>query len=118
MTGCIEILTFNKDVNMNLYATYKDADVHFSTIAYGEALDFCKARKEIRGKYDICPLCQKEIRDGVIFLFFNNYKLFPNIFVHFACQNGFPNEEAVVKYLYEDYQEALEYKHWLNIGGV
>lgn len=100
---------------MELYATYDNVDVFFSRFEDDQGTEFCKARKRIRGKYDICPFCQKNIKEGSIFLLFNNWKLFPNTVVHFACSNGFSIREDAMKYLHDDYQKALEHKHWFNM---
>lgn len=100
---------------MELFAKHKDEPVYFSSFEDDKGTEFCKARKKIRGRYDLCPFCHKEIKKGTVFLLFCNWKLFPNIIVHFPCINGFPNERAAVKYLHEDYQKALEHKHWFNL---
>jgi hypothetical protein len=99
---------------MELYATHNGIDVYFSKFEDDKGTEFCKARKRIRGKYDICPFCQKDVKEGTIYLLFNNWKLFPNIIIHFPCCNGFPSGQAAVKYLHEDYQKALKHKHWFN----
>lgn len=99
---------------MELYATYNDIDVFFSR--FEDGTKFCQARRRITGKYDICPFCKEKIKDGtILLLFINNWKLFPNIIIHWACGNGFRTEEDAVKYLHEDYQKALEHKHWFNV---
>ena len=100
---------------MELFAKHKDEPVYFSTFEDDRGTKFCEARKRIRSKYDICPFCQKEIKDGSIYLFYNNWKLFPNTIAHFACCNGFSTREDAIKYLHEDYQEALKHKHWFNL---
>lgn len=100
---------------MELYVTYNDADVFFSKFDDDTGTDFCKARQRIRGKYDICPFCQKDVKEGTILLLYNNWMLFPNSIVHFGCCNGFSTREDAMKYLYEDYQKALEHKHWFNL---
>ena len=100
---------------MELFAKHNNKPVYFSEFEDDEGTEFCKARKKIRGRYDICPFCHKDIKEGTIFLLLCNWKLFPNIVVHFPCINGFPNERAAVKYLHEDYQKALKHKHWFNL---
>lgn len=100
---------------MELFATYNDIDTHSSKWDGDKGTKFCEARKRIRGKYDICPFCHKELKEGPVLLLFNNWELFPNTIVHFACCNGFPTRKEAMKYLYEDYQAALKHKHWFNI---
>jgi hypothetical protein len=100
---------------MEQFAIHKDEPVYFSEFEDDQGTEFCKARKRVRGRYDICPFCHKDIKEGSIYLLFCNWKLFPNIVVHFPCINGFPNERSAVKYLHEDYQKALKHKHWFNL---
>ena len=99
---------------MEHFATHKDNPVHCLTYKDSKGTEFCKARKRVRNKFDICPFCHKEIKDGTVSLFFSNWKLFPNVVTHFSCHNGFPTKEAAIKYLHEDYQKAMEHKHWFN----
>ncbi len=104
-----------KEKIMELFAKHKDEPVYFSEFKDEKGTKFCEARKRIMGKYDICPFCQKPLKEGSILLFINNWKLFPNINVHFACSNGFPTKEAAIKYLHEDYEVAKAHKHWFNL---
>jgi len=103
---------------MKIYASYNDVDVYFFSFEDDKGTKFCKARKRFRQKYDVCPFCQKDVKEGSILTFINNWKLFPNTIVHEACCNGFPSKEDAMKYLHEDYQAALKYKqkymHWFN----
>ena len=60
----------------------------------------------------ICPLCRGEIKEGEKCKFIvNNYKLFPNIFVHEACFTQREPSE-VIEWLHKDYQE---YEHVMSI---
>lgn len=99
---------------MKLFAKHKDEPVYFASFKDDQGTKFCEARKRIKGRYEICPFCQKELKEGSILMFINNWELFPNTYVHFACCNGFPTREAAIKYLHEDYQKAKRYKHWFN----
>ena len=100
---------------MKLFVTYDEIPVYFSSFDDDRGTEFCKARQRIRGKYDICPFCQKDVKEGSILLFYNNWMLFPNIVVHFACCNRFPTREKAMEYLHDDYQKALRHKHWFNL---
>jgi len=100
---------------MEHFATYKDVPVHFSKFEDDQGTSFCNARKRFKGKYDICPFCHETVKEGTTLLLFNHWKLFPNVIAHFACCNGFPTEEAAIKYLHEDYKEALKHGHWFNL---
>jgi len=61
--------------------------------------------QENKYKLPICPKCRKKINSGDdTFLLINNYKLFPNCFIHTNCAT--PNWELLIKLLREDYQKA------------
>jgi len=100
---------------MKIYARYNDVPVHFSRFEGDKGTKFCKARRRFKKKYDTCPFCKKDLKEGTILLLLNNWKLFNNVIVHEACCNEFPTKEEAMKYLHEDYQEALKHKHWFNL---
>jgi len=57
---------------------------------------------------DICPLCNKQIiKEDNLYLLINNYKLFPNIFVHIDCVTT--KKECVIK-LTKSYKEYEDFK--------
>jgi len=68
-----------------------------------------------RGK-DVCPLCNKQIIKGDdLYLLINNYKLFPNIFVHQSCV--ITKKDCVVKLAknykkYKDFEKKYDY--WIR----
>lgn len=97
---------------MELYATNNEIKTFFTE--YSDGKKFCEARLNIHGRYDVCPFCVQPVKEGAILLLLNNGKLFPNIIVHKSCCDNFSKEDAV-RYLHEDYQEALKLKHWFNI---
>lgn len=100
---------------MKYYATYNDKEVHSLRYEDKKAKEFCKGRKRIRNKYDICPFCREDVKDGPLLILFNNWKLFPNTIVHEDCCDNFKSKEEAMKYLHEDYEEALKHKHWFNL---
>lgn len=60
----------------------------------------------------ICHMCRNKIQyDQNVYLLINNYKLFPNVLVHKKCFDEMGPQNSVI-FLYNDYQEALKYKHW------
>jgi len=100
---------------MKLYAQNSDVPTYFQRMEGEHGKKFCEARKRIMQKYDTCPLCRELLKDGTILLLINNWKLFPNTIVHEACCDKFESKEDAIKYLHEDYQIALEHKHWFNV---
>ena len=99
---------------MELYTTYNDFEVWFTEFVEEKGTKFCKARANIRDGYDICPFCAKLVKEGPVMLLINNHKLFPNVIVHGDCCANFETKEDAMKYLHEDYQEALKHKHWFS----
>ncbi len=99
---------------MDLFAKHNGIETYFSEPCDGTK--FCKARLNIHGKYDICPCCEDPLKKGQVILLINNGRLFPNTIVHKVCSEAFETNEQLVQSLYEEYQEALKYKHWFNIG--
>jgi len=80
-----------------------------------EGTKFAKARLNIFKKYDICPICKKNIIQGGIILLINNCKMFSNTIIHIDCCGDFKNNEKVIEYLKEDYIEAEKRKYWFNL---
>ena len=101
---------------MKLYAKHNDIETYFSEFKEDKGKKFCKARLNIRKKYDTCPFCGEFIKKGNVLILINNWKLFPNTIVHEDCCNDFSTREKAIQYLYKNYQEALRYKHWFNIN--
>lgn len=86
---------------------YKGTKVFFHSMVYRDA---------IKMQEEWCAVCNKKIYKGdTIHLIMNNYKLFPNVYVHDACIE--PKEECV-EYLIRNYKEFKEftdkYRAWLN----
>lgn len=64
----------------------------------------------------VCPLCNKKISNGEkLYSIINNYKLFPNLYVHKACV---PSKRGCVIRLVKMYEEfkkfKIKYKFWLD----
>jgi hypothetical protein len=97
---------------MIFFAKYNGVETYSNVCKEIKGTSFCETRLKINSKYDICPFCQKTVTKGSIILLFNNWKLFPNVIAHNDCCKKFPNKEDAIKFLHEDYQEALKYKHW------
>ncbi len=65
-------------------------------------------KQRIISRINICPLCREEIKvDADIFLLINNYKLFPNIFVHKKCAEV-SGWEVILRILKEDFEMAKD----------
>jgi hypothetical protein len=65
---------------------------------------FCKVRKRV-GRTDICPICRKPVTEGVLCLFLNNWKLFPNVICHGDCVDSM-GAQAAAEFLSGDYAKA------------
>jgi len=100
---------------MELFTKYNGIPVSFSRFEGDKGTKFCKARKRVMGRYDICPFCKKNLMKGTVLLLLNNWRLFPNTIIHESCCDEFLSKEEAIKYLHEDYQKALEHKHWFNL---
>ena len=83
-------------------------------------LEIRKNQNESKGKgyiADICPICKKDIEvDNNVLIVINNYKLFPNVFVHKDCIETKTEEELIeiMENLTDEYEKAKELmKIWL-----
>ena len=66
--------------------TYKKINTFFHKHTYGNRYK----------RDDICPLCNKQIIKGDnLYLLINNYRLFPNVFVHIDCITT--EKECIIK---------------------
>lgn len=72
-------------------------------------------------KHIYCACCREEVRGEGAHLLVNNWKLFPNCFVHERCCPE-PNSELMYQ-LMEDYAQFKafdllrhEYKHWAEVN--
>ena len=65
---------------------------------------------------DVCPLCNKQIIKGDnLYLLINNYKLFPNIFVHQSCVTT--KKDCIIKLAknYKEYKNfEKKYNYWIK----
>jgi len=78
--------------------TYKKINTYFYKRRYSNR---CKTR-------DICPICKKLILTGDhLYLLINNYKLFPNVFVHRDCITT--KKECIIK-LTKSYKKYEDFK--------
>lgn len=55
----------------------------------------------------VCPICEKPITDGSVYLIVNNQKYFPNCIIHEDC---FENTENVFEKVEEKAKELKELK--------
>jgi hypothetical protein len=60
----------------------------------------------------VCNVCMKEFNElDDIVLIINNFKTFPNVFVHKECfEESAP--EHIMSFLKKNYEEAKKYEHW------
>lgn len=91
--------------------TYKGIKVWFKQTIYSKAGN---------RRPDTCPLCNERIVDGDdLYLIINNYKLFPNLYVHRGCA---PSIEECTKHLTKMYREfekiRKKYEFWLTRTSV
>lgn len=68
--------------------------------------EFCKARRRMRGKYDIC-LCGEEIKDDVRLMVTNSSKI-PNILLHKNCPCPDLSSQDVANWVYGNWQMFQE----------
>lgn len=62
---------------------------------------------------NVCPMCVQAIEQGQeVFLLINNHTLFPNRFIHQACQLG--SIEFTIDWLRLMWEKAQKYKHWFE----
>jgi len=71
-----------------------------------EAKPFTNALRKCIGLAGICPLCGKDVyTGGQIYMFLNNFKLFPNRLCHAGCVEE-KGVVEVVRTLANDYAKA------------
>lgn len=64
--------------------------------------------------YPICKMCHNEVlAKEFVYLLINNYKSFPNCWVHSKCFHNWTPEQ-VMKMLKSDYEIAKRSKHWFR----
>ena len=97
-----------------VFAEIDKIKTHHTTYLEEKGTKFSKARLNLRGKYDICPICRENIIKGGIILLLNNWKLFPNIIIHSDCCDNFSSNEEVIEFLRDDYAEVSKRKAWFN----
>ncbi len=89
--------------------TYKKINTFFRKLTYSNRYK----------RDDICPLCNKQIIEGdSLYLLINNYKLFPNVFVHVNCVTT--KKECVIKLTksYKKYKDIKQkFSFWESKDG-
>ena len=78
---------------------------------------FASARKNLKGSYDICPFCHKDVSGGEIKLVVvtDPDSVMPNCYVHSSCWGD--DDEAAFKNLNKKYEEARKLYERLKSSG-
>lgn len=91
--------------------TVDGQSVLFSPFKKEQGDKFCKARANIQGKYEVCPICKDLAMGGEVYVILGSH-LFPNRICHKYCVDSFKTAKDAAVYLKNDYEKYLKYKHW------
>jgi len=95
--------------------TLDNVDYFYKSMQLTEIfIDMCKKdiRLGERKYFQWCPICKRQLDEPCkIVIIINNYKAFPNVFVHKECFEE-SSPEHIMIFLKKNYEEAKKYEHW------